>query len=166
MVRVQPDQPLHATGLGLGERLAHWIQSSLQNTLYAAMAGPLRWPPRTSANECLAAARPWIRGELEGEAALTLGEAVAEWLHGLIDGAVSVGPLECMPNKVAEAQFFHVAEAEGLPSLTLSLNGDPVDPEILDRFAYEVHSRFRRKRTTPSVAIPMRTASVKPPVQA
>ncbi|MBI2921702.1 MAG: CoA activase [Planctomycetes bacterium] len=155
---------LHATGLGLGERLAHWIQSRLQDTLYAAMASPLRWPPRTTAQECLDAARPWIRGELEGEAALTLGEAVAEWRHGLIDGAVSAGPHECMPNKVAEAQFFHVAESEGLPSLTLSLNGDPVDPEILDRFAYEVHSRFRSKRSTPAVAVPSPAAAVKPRV--
>ena len=50
-----------------------------------------------------------------------------------------------MPNKIAEAQFFHVAEQEGLLSLTLSLNGDPVDPEVLDNFAFEVHERFRRR---------------------
>ncbi len=135
-----------ATGLALGEKLAHWIQVRIQDTLYAAMAGPLDWPARTSARECTAAAAPWVRPELEGEAGLTLGEAVAEWRHGLIDGAVSAGPHECMPNKVAEAQFFHVAEQEGLPSLTLSLNGDPVDSEILDRFAWEVQSRWRRKQ--------------------
>jgi hypothetical protein len=51
-----------------------------------------------------------------------------------------------MPNKIAEAQFCHVAEVEGLLSLTLSLNGDPVDPETLDNFAFEVHQRFRRAR--------------------
>jgi hypothetical protein len=77
----------------------------------------------------------------------------------MIDGVVSVGPLECMPNKICEAQFFHVAEKEGLPSLTLSLNGDPVDPEVVDNFAFEVHQRFRagrrpaprpRRRKTPA----------------
>jgi hypothetical protein len=39
-----------------------------------------------------------------------------------------------------------VAEREGLPSLTLSLNGDPVNTAALDNFAFEVHSRFGRKR--------------------
>ena len=56
---------------------------------------------------------------------------------------VSVGPLECMPNKLAEAQLHHAAEREGLLSLTLSLNGDPLDEAALDGFAFEVHRRFR-----------------------
>ena len=30
-------------------------------------------------------------------------------------------------------------------SLTLSLNGDPIDPEVLDEFAYEVKEGFRRR---------------------
>ena len=30
-------------------------------------------------------------------------------------------------------------------SLTLPLNGEPVDAEVLDTFAYEVHARFRRR---------------------
>ena len=34
---------------------------------------------------------------------------------GEIDAVVSVGPLECMPNKIAEAQFVHVARAGGAP---------------------------------------------------
>jgi hypothetical protein len=51
-----------------------------------------------------------------------------------------------MPNKIAEAQFFHIAECEGLPTLTLSLNGDAIDPATLDNFAYEVHSRFQARR--------------------
>jgi hypothetical protein len=51
-----------------------------------------------------------------------------------------------MPNKIAEAQFFQVAAQEGLLSLTLSLNGDPVDDEVLDSFAFEVLSRFQQRR--------------------
>jgi len=50
-----------------------------------------------------------------------------------------------MPNKIAEAQFFHIAEREGLASLVVSLNGDPIDPEVLDNFAFEVHSRYAVK---------------------
>jgi len=86
-----------------------------------------------------------VRSELAGEAVLTVGCPVHEWREGHIDAVVSVGPLECMPNKVSEAQFFHIAEREGLFNLTLSLNGDLVDPEIIDNFAYEVHARFRKK---------------------
>jgi len=77
---------------------------------------------------------------------LTVGGPVHEWREGLIDGVVSVGPLECMPAKVAEAQFFHVAESTGLPSLSIPVNGDPVDPEMLDGFAFEVLSRFSAGR--------------------
>jgi predicted nucleotide-binding protein (sugar kinase/HSP70/actin superfamily) len=96
--------------------------------------------------EALAAAAPYVREELESETVLTLGAPIHAWRHRHVDAAVSVGPLECMPNKLAESQFFHVAEREGLHSLTLSLNGDPVDPEVLDNFAFEVHARFRRRQ--------------------
>jgi len=78
---------------------------------------------------------------------LTVGGPVHEWRHGHIDGVVSVGPHECMPNKLAEAHFFHVARREGLLSLSLPLNGDPIDPEVLDNFAYEIHAQFRQRAT-------------------
>ena len=35
----------------------------------------------------------------------------------------------------------------GLISLTLPLNGDPIDPEVLDNFAFEIRSRFRDRKT-------------------
>jgi hypothetical protein len=50
-----------------------------------------------------------------------------------------------MPNKLVEAQLVHAGQREGLVSLTLSLNGDPIDPEVLDEFAYEVKQRFRAR---------------------
>jgi hypothetical protein len=56
-----------------------------------------------------------------------------------------------MPNKIAEAQFCHVAEKEGLLSLGLSLNGDPIDPEVLDNVAFEVHQRFKERRARAAV---------------
>ena len=92
----------------------------------------------------LKAAQGYVRPDLEGEAVLTVGGPLHEWREGRIDGVVSVGPFECMPNKIAEAQFFHVAEREGLPSLTVPLNGDPVDPEILDAFAFAVRAKAGR----------------------
>jgi hypothetical protein len=71
---------------------------------------------------------------------------VDAWRRREVDGVLSVGPLECMPNKLAESQLVHVGEREQLLSLTLSLNGDPVDPESLDAFALEVHARHRARR--------------------
>lgn len=116
------------------------IQRRIQDVLYRA-AGV----HHSTVRAALAAAEPWVRSDLEGEAVLTLGSAVHEWREGRIDAVLNVGPHECMPSKIAEAQFFHVAEKEGLLSLTLGLNGDPVDSEIVDRFAYEVRERFRRR---------------------
>jgi predicted CoA-substrate-specific enzyme activase len=131
---------------GLAGRLSSWIQLRIQNHTYRVMARVLGWPARTRVTDTVEAAAPYVRRDLIGEAVLTVGGPVHEWRHGLIDGVVNVGPLECMPSKIAEAQLFHVGEQEGLPSLTISYNGDPVDPEIIDNFAFEMHKRFRGKR--------------------
>jgi predicted nucleotide-binding protein (sugar kinase/HSP70/actin superfamily) len=109
------------------------------------------WLARPATGDLLDAARPYLRDDLEGEAVLTLGNPLVAWRQGRIDGVLSVGPHECMPNKIAEAQFSHMAEREGLPSLTLSVNGDPVNPEVLDNFAFEIHARFRRKHPAAEV---------------
>lgn len=130
---------------GVGPRFSNFVQNRIQDLTYRAIADVLGWPERTTAEESVAAAEPYLRSKLVGEAVLTVGGPLAEHHHGHIDGVVSAGPLECMPNKIAEAQFFHAAEREGLLSLTLALNGDPVDPEVIDNFAYEVHARFRRR---------------------
>ena len=108
---------------------------------------------RASVAQSIDAARPFIREALEGEAVLTVGTALHEFQAGEIDAVVSVGPLECMPNKIAEAQFFHVAEQHRLPSLTLSLNGDPMNVTPLDNFAFEVHTRFNRRNGVESSAL-------------
>jgi activator of 2-hydroxyglutaryl-CoA dehydratase/predicted nucleotide-binding protein (sugar kinase/HSP70/actin superfamily) len=131
---------------GFGPWLSNRLSLSIQQQCHDVMARALGWPPRTTVEEVLSAAEDYIRPELWGEAVLTVGGPVQEWREGLIDGAVSVGPLECMPSKLAESQFFHVAEREGLKALTLSLNGEPIDPEVLDNLAHEVHERFERRR--------------------
>jgi predicted nucleotide-binding protein (sugar kinase/HSP70/actin superfamily) len=131
---------------GLAGRLSSRIQLRIQNHAYRVMARALGWPARTRVTDTVEAAAPYVRRDLIGEAVLTVGGPVHEWRHDLIDGVVNVGPLECMPSKIAEAQLFHVGEQEGLPSLTISYNGDPVDPEIIDNFAFEMHKRFRGKQ--------------------
>ena len=122
------------------------VQNRVQTLVFQVFADQLGWPPRTTVHHSIAAASPYIREDLSGEAVLTVGGPTHEHAEGHIDAVVSVGPLECMPNKISEAQFFHVAEEQGLLSLTLALNGDTIDPEVLDNFAYEVHQRHREKR--------------------
>jgi activator of 2-hydroxyglutaryl-CoA dehydratase/predicted nucleotide-binding protein (sugar kinase/HSP70/actin superfamily) len=125
-----------------GAKLSSVVQRKIHERAYEVMARALGWGPRTTVEDAIGAARTYLRDDLVGEAILTLGGPVHEHRRGLIDGVVSVGPLECMPNKIAEAQLFHVAEREGLLSLTLPLNGDPIDPATLDAFAYDVRERF------------------------
>lgn len=135
---------------GLQEHVKAGIQARIQSLCYKAVADIMGWHSRTTVKQTVDAAAPYMRNDLHGEAVLTIGGPVHEWREGQIDGVVSVGPLECMPNKICEAQFFHIAEEEGLASLTLSLNGDPLDQEVVDNFAFEVHSRHRQGvRATP-----------------
>jgi activator of 2-hydroxyglutaryl-CoA dehydratase/predicted nucleotide-binding protein (sugar kinase/HSP70/actin superfamily) len=153
-----------------GPWLSDAIQGRIQRAAYAAMDGPMGWPARPTTGELLDAARPYLRDDLEGEAVLTLGNPLVAWRQGRIDGVLSVGPHECMPNKIAEAQFSHIAEREGLPALTLPVNGDPVNPEVLDNFAFEVHARSRDRRrgdagqpaARPAAATPV-MAGMQPP---
>ncbi len=142
---------------GFGDQLSFAVQRRVQNYVYNIMARALKWPAPTTVKKSIKAAAPYLRDDLTGEAVLTIGGPVHEWREGEIDGVISVGPLECMPNKISEAQMFHVGENEGLPSLTISLNGDPVDPEILDNFAFEVKEGFkkgRRPKKAPAARLP------------
>ena len=138
---------------GFSEQVSSIVQRRVQARTYNIFAEELGWPPRTSVSDSLKAAAPYIRKELTGEAVLTVGGPLHEWRHGQIDGVVSVGPLECMPNKISEAQFFHVAEQEGLLSLSLPLNGDPIDPEVLDNFAFEIKARFNQRQSEKTAAL-------------
>jgi hypothetical protein len=104
------------------------------------------WPAVPPVSEVVRAARGYVHDALEGETVLTVGASLHAWRRREVDAVLSVGPLECMPNKLAETQLVHAGEAEGLLSLTLSLQGDPIDPEPLDAFAFEVQARFRKRR--------------------
>jgi len=56
-----------------------------------------------------------------------------------------VAPLECMANRVAEAQLAHAVEREGMLLHCLQVNGDPIDSEALDAFAQDVVGRFQQR---------------------
>jgi len=129
----------------VSDRIGSAAQERVRTVVHRTVSSILGGHDRTRVNETLASARSYVPESLQGEAVLTVGAALHHWRAGLIDAAVNVGPLECMPTKVAEAQFFHIAQKEGLPTLTLALNGDPLNTEALDNFAFEVHERFRMK---------------------
>jgi predicted nucleotide-binding protein (sugar kinase/HSP70/actin superfamily) len=131
---------------GLGRRLNTWVRHRIDAVCHAAAADAMGWRLPAHVKQVVKAAGPWVRDALEGETVLTVGAAVEAWRRREVDGVLSVGPLECMPNKLAESQLVHVGEREEVLSLTLSLNGDPVDPEPLDGFAIEVHARHRARR--------------------
>ena len=128
-----------------GWRVASLIQKRVQRRLHHAMATRLHWPPLPRIEDSVALGQTYVNSALHGEAILTVGGAIAEWRQGHMDGVINVGPLECMPSKIAESQFIRVAEDEGLLSTTLSLNGDPLEREALDTFAFEVQSHFDRR---------------------
>ncbi|HSM92359.1 MAG TPA: BadF/BadG/BcrA/BcrD ATPase family protein [Anaeromyxobacteraceae bacterium] len=133
-------------GRGVGHAVEGWIRDRILAACHAAVDGPMGWagPPRIA--ESVRAGSGYLRDALRGEAILTLGTALHAWRRGEIDAVVAAGPLECMPNKLAAAQLHHAAEEEGLLSLTLDLNGEPPDPQLLDAFAFEVHARHRERR--------------------
>ena len=119
------------------------VQRASMEVLYGICAKPLEWGERTTIPTTLEAAVPYLSPELTGEACLTLGGPIHEFHQKLVQGVVVVGPHECMPCRIAEAQYGKVAEDMNLPYLVLALNGDPLDTEALDRFAYDIHQAHR-----------------------
>ena len=133
----------------VADAFSHLVRRRIQSAALSAMAPHLGWPSLPPTAQALAAAAPYVDAALEGEAVLTVGAPLHEWRRGHIDAVVSVGPLECMPTKIAEAQWRHAGEREGVLNLTLAFNGDPVNPAALDNFAYEVKDRFQARKSPP-----------------
>jgi predicted nucleotide-binding protein (sugar kinase/HSP70/actin superfamily) len=129
----------------LADRVSDLVRHRIESAAFSAMAPHLSWAAPNNIATVVKAARPYVTAALEGEAVLTVGAPLCEWRQNQIDGVVNVGPLECMPTKIAEAQFNHIAERDGLISLTLSFNGDPINTSSLDNFAFEVHTRSRNR---------------------
>jgi len=131
---------------GFSKLLEKRMWDRILNILFDIFSSGMSCPSHTPVPVSLDAASLYLRKELRGEAVLTLGYALSEWRSNQIDGVVNVGPLECMPTKIAEAQFFHVAEQEKALVLTLPVNGDPINPQVIEDFAFEVHARHQLRR--------------------
>ena len=142
--------------VGFTDHFSRQVQHRIESAARAAMSARLGWPMPPTVAETLDAARPYVNDALEGEAVLTVGAPLHAWRHGRIAAVVNVGPHECMPTKIAEAQSHHVAEREGLLSLTLSFNGDAVNTAALDNFAFEVKARTQAgtQRGVPAPRLP------------
>lgn len=119
------------------------VQRVTARLLYEICRRELGWKERTRVEDVLVCGERYVSSALTGEAVLTVGGPVHEYEEGDIDAVVSVGPHECMPCKISEAQFSKVADHTGLPSLTVYIGGDGIDIEALDRFAFDLHERLR-----------------------
>ncbi len=137
------------TKVGIPQTWENWFTAKIQvlilERMYNMVGKIMGWGRLNRANAQVEAAEDFVRYQLEGEAVLTVGGAICEWKEHEIDAVLSLGPHECMPSKIAEAQFFHVSEEMGLHSNTLHLNGDPVDPIIIEHFVYEVREKFAER---------------------
>jgi predicted nucleotide-binding protein (sugar kinase/HSP70/actin superfamily) len=131
---------------GWRARLSHKVQLRILERCHEVVRRSLGLTLRTPVAEQLRAAAPFVRPHLYGEAVLTVGGPVREWGDGEIHGTVNVGPMECMPSRIAASQLTHFGEREGLPVLNLSMSGEPLDPDQLDGFAFDVRRAFRARQ--------------------
>jgi len=144
------------TGTSLDDPMTTGITGLVQRVtsklLYDVCRKEMGWSERTRVEDVLLAGERYVSPALTGEAVLTVGGPVHEFESGKIDGVVIVGPHECMPCKISEAQYSRVGNDLGLPSLSLYVGGDGVDLEAIDRFAFDLLERAREAddRVTPS----------------
>jgi hypothetical protein len=128
-------------GSRLTNAISDLMQKNTYRVLYDLCVHALGWLARAKISEIMEASKPCLHGELEAEAALTLGGPILEYRHGYIEGVVAVGLHECMPSKIAEAQYAKASRDCGILYLCVPLNGDSIDIELLDRFVYNIREK-------------------------
>jgi predicted nucleotide-binding protein (sugar kinase/HSP70/actin superfamily) len=125
-----------------GARISKAIKTYIINRLYRAAGRELGWHKPHAVDKVIKASVPYLDPELIGEAVLSLGSPAESFRLGEINGVVAVGPHECMPNKIVESQLLFMQEKTGGHTLTISVSGEPINPDILDRFAFEVRNSY------------------------
>lgn len=131
----------------LPSRLAvDMVQRITLQVLHDICRRELGWGVRTRIEEVMSAGARYVNPALTGEAVLTVGGPINEYERGHIDGVIIVGPHECMPCKIAEAHFVKIGRDLGLPSLSLSVTSEGFDGDAIERFAFDLHDRFRNDR--------------------
>lgn len=140
------DECNRETGRFKGEEiLRQWIEGRVRGLMRRAIGPHLEWHEDPHMADVITAAKPYLTGDLGGDALLALGRSLSDWVRNEIDAVINVGPMECMPTRIVESQLHHIAEREGLPSLTLSYNGDPLTLTALENFVFDLHSRRERR---------------------
>jgi predicted CoA-substrate-specific enzyme activase len=129
------------------EVLRGWVERRIRCVIRSAMGSHLDWHEAPHMPDIIEASKPYVLGDLGGDAVLALGRSLCDWVRKEIDAVVNVGPMECMPTRFVESQLCHIAEREGLPSLTLSYNGDPLTLTALENFVFDLHSRPPRRNS-------------------
>lgn len=95
----------------------------------------------SSAAEILAAATPYMKENIGGEAILCIGAPVALAGRGVISGAVNVLPFTCLPGTIVTAVSKRIRrDIPGLPWLNLAFDGqEDTDNEArMEAFMYQV----------------------------
>jgi predicted nucleotide-binding protein (sugar kinase/HSP70/actin superfamily) len=127
-------------------RLSSFLKGAVLKRLSDCARGAMHWPPHAPIAQAIDCAAKYLSPAHHGEAILSIGGPLLLHKEEQIAGAVCVGPLECLPNRIAESQLYHAGEDTGLLTQAVYLNGDPLDPEMLDSFVYEVHKRHNPPR--------------------
>ena len=129
---------------GWVDQLRKMIDGRVRNVLHGAITAHLSLTEEPYIMDVISASQAYLLDDVGGDSVLALGRSLCDWSRGEIDAVVNVGPTECMPTRIAESQLCHIAAREGMPTLTLSYNGDPFASSSLENFAFEVHSRYRQ----------------------
>lgn len=115
------------------------IQRNIEARLYRIFARGFGWPRDHQIDKILRAAKPYLtKLRPLGESALTIGLPLLLWKKKEVDAVILVGPFECMPTRIAETQLGLISEKTGLPVLSLSFYGDPLDKELLENFVWDL----------------------------
>ncbi len=144
---------------GLADCTLSWIESLKFKIQKAVMHGdeakirkalgraPLAFNETVPIEPTVAAAEPHISRDLVGEAGLVTGRTLSE-VGDHFCGAIAVGPLGCMPNRLAEAILMELAPKRGLPYMAIESDGMPLPQVVearLDAFCLQAR-RFHDRR--------------------
>ncbi|MFH1611777.1 MAG: acyl-CoA dehydratase activase-related protein [bacterium] len=112
-------------------RVAKFARNIISNSLHKVCATQFGWHPEYPIKHIVQAGLPYIGETPHGEAILTVGSVL---LHKR--PYISLAPVGCMPGRASECQL----SGCDIPGLSIYVDGGPLDLDVLDAFAYQVHS--------------------------
>jgi predicted nucleotide-binding protein (sugar kinase/HSP70/actin superfamily) len=110
------------------------IRTISNNILYSE-AGIPKFP---SLNHEIKEINPYIGFESIGEAILSIGGSVLDKKKENIAAILNIGPTECLQCKISESMIGRIQKKNNVIFKSLEVNGDPMDPVLIDDFIYDV----------------------------